>query len=58
MHLDPPEHADIEPAGGREVIEVHVRFPEIFRTHSLPVLADVEWDGQPLGEIAEAIAYW
>jgi len=31
--------------------------PDGFRTHSLPVPADVTWNGRRLGEIAEAVAY-
>ncbi|MFN0170883.1 MAG: hypothetical protein ACKV22_31075 [Bryobacteraceae bacterium] len=38
--------------------EIDVRFPARFSTHSVPVLADVTWNGRHLGEIAEAIAYW
>jgi len=33
-------------------------FPKRFDTHTLPIVADVTWNGQPLGEIAEAVAYW
>ena len=39
-------------------INVRVRMPQTFSTHSLPIVADVTWDGQRLGEVAEAIAYW
>ena len=39
-------------------ITVRVRMPQTFSTHSLPIVADVTWDGQRLGEVAEAIAYW
>ncbi|MFC1526615.1 MBL fold metallo-hydrolase [Candidatus Latescibacterota bacterium] len=54
-----PEQVSLTVApAAREVVEVQVRFPEVFSTHSLPVLADVVWDGVSLGEIAEAIAYW
>jgi glyoxylase-like metal-dependent hydrolase (beta-lactamase superfamily II) len=35
-----------------------VTFPTTFTTHSLPIVADVQWNGKHLGEIAEAIAYW
>ncbi|MBM3786837.1 MAG: MBL fold metallo-hydrolase [Acidobacteria bacterium] len=38
--------------------DLEVSFPAVFSTHSLPVLADVTWNGRHLGEIAEAIAYW
>ena len=46
-------------AGGEvgEVV-VRARMPQTFATHSLPLVADVTWDGQRLGEVAEAIAYW
>ena len=46
-------------AGGEvgEVV-VRARMPQNFATHSLPLVADVTWDGQRLGEVAEAIAYW
>ena len=42
----------------KAVCEIQVRFPDTFATHSLPILADVTWGGEQLGEIAEAIAYW
>ena len=40
-----------------KAVAVRVHFPQEFSTHSLPILADVDWDGQRLGEVAEAIAY-
>ena len=46
-------------AGGQVgEVAVRVRMPQTFATHSLPIVADVTWDGQRLGEVAEAIAYW
>ena len=56
--LDPLEYELVIPAAQTQEIEVRARFPESFATHSLPVFADVTWDGQRLGEVAEAIAYW
>ena len=56
--LDPAESELAIVAGQTHVVEVQARFPEAFTTHSLPVLADVTWQGQRLGEVAEAIAYW
>ncbi len=54
-----PDKIDLRIAGGDKVEEkVTATFPTIFRTHSLPILADVTWDGRRLGEIAEAVAYW
>jgi hypothetical protein len=44
-------------AGGKLEVEIEARFPNTFVTHSLPILADVTWNGKRLGEIAEAIAY-
>jgi len=58
MEVEPLEQALTVPGKAREVVEVRARFPEVFRTHSLPLLADVEWDGEPWGEGAEAVAYW
>lgn len=46
------------PARAQERCQVKATFPETFTTHSLPILADVTWNGRPLGEMAEAIAYW
>jgi hypothetical protein len=46
------------PAHGNACRSLTAQFPAIFVTHSLPVLADVTWNGKYLGEIAEAIAYW
>ncbi len=46
-------------AGGQVgEVAVRVRMPQTFATHSLPIVADVTWDGQRLGEVAEATAYW
>jgi hypothetical protein len=45
---------------GRATIDSKTKatFPKTFTTHSIPILADVTWNGRHLGEIAEAIAYW
>ncbi|MDA0747236.1 MAG: MBL fold metallo-hydrolase [bacterium] len=54
-----PQEVEMRVRGGESSqCEVEARFPEAFKTHSLPVVADVTWNGQALGEIAEAIAYW
>jgi hypothetical protein len=54
-----PEKVSLEVAAdGISRVRLKAVFPERFSTHSLPILADVTWDGRPLGEIAEAIAYW
>ena len=66
LHLHSVEGVKIEAAeralvlaGGQvHEITVRVRMPQTFSTHSLPIVADVTWDGQRLGEVAEAIAYW
>ena len=66
LHLRSVEDVEIEAAeralvltGGQvHEITVRVRMPQTFSTHSLPIVADVTWDGQRLGEVAEAIAYW
>ena len=66
VHFRSVEGVTVEPAlvelqleaGEKVVRQIHARFPQSFQTHSLPILADVTWDGKPLGEIAEAIAYW
>ncbi len=54
-----PQELELVLRGGEvgEVV-VAVRFPTAITTHSLPVFADVDWDGRRLGEVAEAIAYW
>jgi len=54
-----PQELELVLRGGEigEVV-VAVRFPTAVATHSLPVFADVDWDGRRLGEVAEAIAYW
>jgi hypothetical protein len=56
--LDRVERAFLVEAGQTQEVEVRARFPAVFVTHSLPVLADVTWGGKRLGEVAEAIAYW
>ncbi len=54
-----PREAEMTVGGGQVAhCEIDVRFPAVFETHSLPVLADVTWNGRHLGEIAEALAYW
>ena len=54
-----PAHIEFQIDAKEKVVrQIHVRFPQAFTTHSLPILADVTWNGKPLGEIAEAIAYW
>lgn len=54
-----PDRLSLQVQGnGKAVGEIRVRFPRAFTTHSLPVLADVTWNGEGLGEIAEAVAYW
>lgn len=66
LHLRSVEGVEIEAAeralvlaGGQvHEITVRVRMPQTFSTHSLPIVADVTWNGQRLGEVAEAIAYW
>ena len=56
--LTPSEvHLEV-PGDGRTSCKVTADFPYQFTTHALPVLADVTWNGKPLGEIAEAIGYW
>jgi glyoxylase-like metal-dependent hydrolase (beta-lactamase superfamily II) len=58
VQLDPGEvQVDALP-GQVTTVVVTVRFPTTFTTHSLPVVADVTWDGRRLGEMAEAIGYW
>ena len=66
LHLRSVEGVEIDPvqmelqldAGEKTVREIHVQFPPSFQTHSLTIVADVTWNGEALGEIAEAIAYW
>ena len=66
LHLHSVEGVKIEAAeralvlaGGQvHEITVRVRMPQTFSTHSLPIVADVTWDGQRLGQVAEAIACW
>ena len=43
---------------GVATCKLRARFPTSFKTHSLAVVADVTWNGQHLGEVAEAVAYW
>jgi hypothetical protein len=58
VQLDPGEvQVDALP-GQVTAVVVTVRFPTSFTTHSMPVVADVTWDGRRLGEMAEAIGYW
>ena len=38
--------------------EIEVSLPDVFHTHSLPIVADVTWNGRRLGPIAEGIIYW
>ena len=58
VSVDPVEKELVLGGGETKEVVVRVRFPREFSTHSLPVLADVDWDGRRLGEVAEAIAYW
>ena len=54
-----PAQADFQvPGGSSGSCRLTARFPEAFRTHALPIIADVTWNQRHLGEIAEAIAYW
>lgn len=54
-----PEEIVIEIDGGATSrTELLAQYPMEFKTHSLPILADVTWGEDSLGEIAEAIAYW
>ena len=39
-------------------VDVEASVPDIFRTHSLTIAADVTWNDHRLGSIAEAIMYW
>ncbi|MCE7983366.1 MAG: hypothetical protein DYG89_19505 [Caldilinea sp. CFX5] len=58
VQLEPAEVQVDAPAGQVTTVAVTARFPTSFTTHSLPVVADVTWDGRRLGEVAEAIGYW
>lgn len=58
VHLEPLETTIVAPPSQVTTATVMAHFPTSFTTHSLPVVADVTWNGQRLGEIAEAIAYW
>ncbi len=54
-----PKSAQVDIPAGEQVCQtIEAVFPETFSTHSLPILADVTWNGRPLGEVAEAVAYW
>ncbi|MCH2203690.1 MAG: MBL fold metallo-hydrolase [Fuerstiella sp.] len=54
-----PTATVVDVAGGSTAsCQVTAEFPQVFTTHSLPVLADVTWQGNALGELAEAIAWW
>jgi len=39
-------------------VDIAVTTPDTFRTHSLPIIADVTWNGLRLGPIAEGLIYW
>jgi len=58
VEIDPVQIELQLDTGEKTVREIHVHFPQSFQTHSLTILADVTWNGNALGEIAEAIAYW
>lgn len=58
IRVTPPTAQLTIPARAQQEIALDVTFPDQFTTHSLPLLADVTWNGRRLGEIAEAIAYW
>ena len=58
VQLDPESATVIAAPGQVTTVSVSAHFPTTFTTHALPVLADVTWHGQRLGEIAEAIGYW
>jgi len=58
VRLSPETAALSIPAQGNTGCSLTAQFPAVFSTHSLPVVADVTWNGKHLGEIAEAIAYW
>lgn len=55
--LSPAEAALVVPGGGSAEIELQVNFPPEVTAYGWTILADVTWNGQYLGEIAEAIAY-
>lgn len=57
VSVDSLERELVLAAGETAKMTVRVRFPHEFSTHSLPILADVDWGGQRRGEVAEAIAY-
>ncbi|MEZ4864600.1 MAG: MBL fold metallo-hydrolase [Caldilineaceae bacterium] len=58
VRVEPPEVNVTALANQVTTVAVKVYFPHTFTTHSLPVVADVTWGDQRLGEIAEAIGYW
>ncbi|MEW5979372.1 MAG: MBL fold metallo-hydrolase [Acidobacteriota bacterium] len=58
VRLDPVRVSLEVAAGGLTRVGLKAAFPKRFTSHSLSILADVSWDNCPLGEIAEAIAYW
>jgi glyoxylase-like metal-dependent hydrolase (beta-lactamase superfamily II) len=58
VRLQPQNVDTVVAAGGKLEVGIEASFPNMFVTHSLPILADVTWNGKRLGEIAEAIAYW
>ncbi len=54
-----PTTVEVDILAGEQVSQpVEAIFPKVFHTHSLPILADVNWNGHHLGEVAEAVAYW
>ena len=58
VRLTPARGEVAVPAGSTATAHLTAMFPQAFRTHALPIVADVTWNGRHLGEIAEAIAYW
>ena len=54
-----PTNVEVVISAGEQVSQtVEAVFPETFHTHSFSILADVNWNGRSLGELAEAVAYW
>jgi len=54
-----PHAVDLSVAArSQQEVTLSVTFPTQFTTHSLPIVADITWNGRPLGEIAEAVGYW
>jgi hypothetical protein len=56
--VSPGQASLVLPARSSAATVVTARFPDTFSTHSLPVVADVTWNGKRLGGIAEAVATW